>query len=63
MQRPSPRFSSVRFFTCEIFKETFYLNLWSFAWGRHVGFHLSATNMTAGNLQKHLLPRLAAMKV
>ena len=63
MQRPSPRFSSVQFFICEMFGETFYLNLWSFAWRRHVGVHLSATNMTVGNLQKHLLPSFAAMKM
>ena len=28
-----------------------------------LGVHLSATNMTVGNLQKHLLPSFAAMKV
>lgn len=31
MQIPSPRFSSVQFFICEMFGETFYLNSWSFA--------------------------------
>ena len=25
---PSPRFEAVQFFTCEIFREMFYLNLW-----------------------------------
>ena len=39
---------------CEILGKTFYPNLYSFVWRRHVCVPFRDTNMAAGNQQKHL---------
>ena len=54
MQRPSPRFRSEGYF--EIFKETFYQNLYGDA--MLVLIRMSS-NMEDENQQKHLLPSFA----
>ena len=61
MQRPSPKFWSVQFFVCEIFREMIYLNLYSFVWRRHVCTHpgMCTFNIATGNQRKHLSLRFA----
>ena len=56
MQRPSPRFRSEGYFVYDIFKETFYQNLYGDA--MLVLIRMSS-NMADGNQQKHLLPSFA----
>ena len=56
MQRPSPRFRSEGYFVYEIFKETFYQNLYG---GAMLVLIRMSSNMADGNQQKHLLPSFA----
>ena len=54
IQKALPRIRSKQLFICEIFGNTFYPNLLSFVWRRHVCVPCRGTNMAAGNQQKHL---------
>ena len=51
LQKALPRIRTVQGF---IFGKTFYPNLESFVWRRHVSVPFRGTNMAAGNQQKHL---------
>ena len=49
IQKALPRIRSVQYFICEIFGKTFYPNLWSFVWRRHVCVPFRGTNNAARN--------------